>query len=304
MKSPSCASRPLNRFFKMAVMGGVESSVQLHLSRGDDLDARDESGRTPLMIAAARDHVKICKLLLEAGADASLLDSANRDALSIAEAAGATSAAATIATWISTSSERAGRSDVRSPTIAGYGPPSADSAAGWTHRSLLESPMTGHDETALLSGINLYEWDADMIGPPPESDTAITDAAVAVHEAITEHVHTDDSSNWSDLQILLPAIAVPTPSLGNSETRPDGRRIAVRKPRKDRARGADKASSIAPDPPKKPATPTGPRHSKLGYRWNCYKCTGKFFDLGKLVPQCPKCGADQRDRPPQDTPAS
>ncbi|MBY0400677.1 FYDLN acid domain-containing protein [Myxococcota bacterium] len=43
--------------------------------------------------------------------------------------------------------------------------------------------------------------------------------------------------------------------------------------------------------------PTGPRHPKLGFRWSCYGCGAKFYDLGKDEPLCPKCGADQRDRP-------
>ncbi|MEZ4279422.1 MAG: FYDLN acid domain-containing protein [Myxococcota bacterium] len=49
--------------------------------------------------------------------------------------------------------------------------------------------------------------------------------------------------------------------------------------------------------PRKPVTPTGPRHPKLGFRWSCYGCGAKFYDLGKEEPLCPKCGADQRDRP-------
>jgi hypothetical protein len=49
--------------------------------------------------------------------------------------------------------------------------------------------------------------------------------------------------------------------------------------------------------PRKPVTPTGPRHPKLGFRWSCYNCDAKFYDLGKDEPLCPKCGADQRDRP-------
>ena len=49
--------------------------------------------------------------------------------------------------------------------------------------------------------------------------------------------------------------------------------------------------------PRKPVTPTGPRHPKLGFRWACYGCGAKFYDLGKDEPLCPKCGADQRDRP-------
>lgn len=49
--------------------------------------------------------------------------------------------------------------------------------------------------------------------------------------------------------------------------------------------------------PRKPVVPSGPRHPKLGFRWSCYGCDAKFYDLGKDEPLCPKCGADQRDRP-------
>ena len=33
----------------------------------------------------------------------------------------------------------------------------------------------------------------------------------------------------------------------------------------------------------------------LGRKYTCYSCHTKFYDLGKAVPLCPKCGADQRD---------
>lgn len=39
---------------------------------------------------------------------------------------------------------------------------------------------------------------------------------------------------------------------------------------------------------------------ELGRKYNCYSCHTKFYDLGKPVPTCPKCGADQRDA--DDTP--
>ena len=34
---------------------------------------------------------------------------------------------------------------------------------------------------------------------------------------------------------------------------------------------------------------------ELGKKYTCYSCHTKFYDLGKAVPLCPKCGADQRD---------
>ena len=34
---------------------------------------------------------------------------------------------------------------------------------------------------------------------------------------------------------------------------------------------------------------------ELGKKYTCYSCHTKFYDLGKPVPLCPKCGSDQRD---------
>jgi len=35
--------------------------------------------------------------------------------------------------------------------------------------------------------------------------------------------------------------------------------------------------------------------ANLGHKYTCYSCHTKFYDLGKPVPTCPKCSADQRD---------
>lgn len=80
----------------MAVVGGVEVAVRLHIDRGDDLDSRDNRGSTPLMLAAARNKARICRLLIDAGADMLALDPSGRDALAIAKAAGALDSASTI----------------------------------------------------------------------------------------------------------------------------------------------------------------------------------------------------------------
>lgn len=80
----------------MAVWAGAEAAVSLHIARGDDPEGRDDTGLTPLMIAAARNKSAVCQLLVEAGADLSALDPAGKTALEIAIANGADEAAATI----------------------------------------------------------------------------------------------------------------------------------------------------------------------------------------------------------------
>jgi len=37
--------------------------------------------------------------------------------------------------------------------------------------------------------------------------------------------------------------------------------------------------------------------SRLGNKWECFSCGAKFYDLNKPEPLCPKCGANQLDRP-------
>ncbi len=39
----------------------------------------------------------------------------------------------------------------------------------------------------------------------------------------------------------------------------------------------------------------------LGTKHTCFKCGTKFYDLRKNPVLCPKCGADQKDAPPQPT---
>lgn len=84
----------LSRTFKLAIWVGVEISVKLHIDRGDSLDARDELGQTPLMLAAAKYRSKICKMLLDAGARLDSFDTKGRSALDIAIAANATDSVA------------------------------------------------------------------------------------------------------------------------------------------------------------------------------------------------------------------
>lgn len=86
----------LNRMLKIAVANGVENAIRVHIAKGDDLNARDEAGNTPLMIAARKNRANACRLLLENGADALLQDPDGKTASTIASEAGANEAAEVI----------------------------------------------------------------------------------------------------------------------------------------------------------------------------------------------------------------
>jgi len=58
------------------------------------------------------------------------------------------------------------------------------------------------------------------------------------------------------------------------------------------------AKRVRSGPPRTVAVTIGSgAASKLGTKWSCYQCGAKFYDLNKPEPLCPKCGADQRQRP-------
>lgn len=80
--------RKVNPLLKLAAISGVETAVKLHIRRGDDLDARDGSGATPMMLAAAKRRLGVVRLLLDAGATLALVDERGMNALAHAQKGG------------------------------------------------------------------------------------------------------------------------------------------------------------------------------------------------------------------------
>ena len=78
--STKFCSRHCGELLVAANASGGESAIRLHIHRGDDLDARDDEGQTPLMIAAARNKASVCQLLLDAGVDVGALGPCGRNA--------------------------------------------------------------------------------------------------------------------------------------------------------------------------------------------------------------------------------
>lgn len=86
----------MSRLLRIALAAGIDGAVRSHIARGDSIECRDANGLTPLMVAAERNRVGVCVLLLDAGADARAVDSAGRNALTIAMSSGALAAAGVI----------------------------------------------------------------------------------------------------------------------------------------------------------------------------------------------------------------
>lgn len=219
----------------MAVVTGVERAVRIHIDRGDDLNARDEKGQTPLMLSAARDNAAICQLLLAAGADARSRDPSGHDALAIARAAGALDAASVIeAACNPLPTDRNGPVDLTGS--AG----SRDDASGAGNgcdkdppRSTVLIPGTSAPEGAPIavddgSGFDLGGWEAEEDQVPPESDTLLSLVAAEVQTAITEHQPIDTSADWEDFEAILPDRAAPLPRVDDAEARERLRMVLLR----------------------------------------------------------------------------
>ncbi|PHV09381.1 hypothetical protein CSQ96_02520 [Janthinobacterium sp. BJB412] len=212
--------KPLNSLFRMAVLAGVEIAVRLHLSRGDDFDARDGSGMTPLMLAASKNKGAICTLLLSSGADSTLTDLNGRNALALARIAGATKAILAMESFARKSELQiemefepvSSEKTVRNFTVK------------ISQKVPAELPMLDDGEAI----VDFSDWEAEEDRPAPVADKALAEEAGAVHFNISSHIPIDRSEDWADFDAFLPEAAMPSPKIGEEEAREKTYRILRR----------------------------------------------------------------------------
>jgi RNA polymerase primary sigma factor len=185
----------LNPLLRMAALAGVETVVMLRIRRGDDLDARDGAGMTPLMLAASKNRSPVCALLVEAGADLGLCDPSGRDALCIALATGATASAEVLSVALGQ------HQPVDKPL-----PTDEVETPAWMKMVSLDDDWEPEE---------LEDWEAEKVKIPPEGDASIAEKAAAIHRSISLHVPLDSAEDWRDFEALLPEVAV-RPRLGEA----------------------------------------------------------------------------------------
>lgn len=230
----------------MAVVAGVESAVRIHIDRGDDLNARDDKGQTPLMLSAARNKASICKLLLDAGADADLLDPVGRSALNIALAAGATDAATAIEaacmpqtlqddvfrepSGIYPDEQQACAANDSQADHEDFAAPAqpAEQSDAFLEQFPANAPIIALDLDSDNAQFDLAGWVAEEELAPPEGDPTLSATAFEIQNAISEHTPIDTSSDWDGFENFLPERATPLPRADDAEARERLRLVFLR----------------------------------------------------------------------------
>ncbi len=240
----------LNRLFKVAIITGIEGSVRLHINRGDDVNARDEKGMTPLMLAAHRNKASICRLLLDAGADRHSLDSLGRNALAIAMASGSSDAAAALADTtthqpaLDLQADNVDQPEIfdsnQSPSsketsdsnlLAGPHPNSYLSANQPIHLNADLSSVSASkpdfiDDTEAI--FDLSAWEAEVEMAPPVEDASLAISATETYRLISNHIPIDTSADWDDFEAFLPERSTPLRWSDDIEARAQIRALLLR----------------------------------------------------------------------------
>lgn len=179
------AERPLNPLLKMATLAGIETAVRLLIRWGDDVNATDGNGRTPLILAAIKGHAEICRILLDSGADPEKSDNFGNNALSIATKSGL-------------------------PKLVGLFIPFSTESSG-AHlevNNFLPQVNSEAIQSSSLSkenlDISLWETEESMIAPAHDTECLTQEQAVQQQMSAHNPINTD--MEWMDVEINLPTV--------------------------------------------------------------------------------------------------
>jgi RNA polymerase primary sigma factor len=167
--------RPL---FRLAALNGLDAAVREQLRRGADVNATDQRGYSPLMLASSAGHIETCRILLEAGADLLTTDANGNDALALAR--------------------QHGREDV----------------VRLLHAHLAAAPLATadgrpveEDLSPALASSDIDGWQVDDRSILlPKSGGDVVAAGLTAQREFSDHIPVDRDEDWLDVAIDLPTI--------------------------------------------------------------------------------------------------
>lgn len=179
MAARDAGSTQMKALFRFSVLSGSVQSVELHLNRGEDIEARDDRGMTPLMLAASRGYREVCLRLMRAGAD---LTACNKDGQTARE--------------IAMNSGFADLAEVLSPVL------DPQSAGHGSRDFFAEFPLVEAHEGQLPGS----EWEAHEAPAAPPIVEQIFASASDIQSLISSHELIDRDESWTDVDVTLPDV--------------------------------------------------------------------------------------------------
>jgi len=163
----------LNKLLKLASLSGVVVAIRHHIEKGDDLNLSDAKGFTPLILAASKGHSEACSVLIDSGADISLMNNDGDSAIDIAKANGFVDLAKILEAQLISSSTG------------------------------LDLPEEVKD-TSPIDDLEINLWVAE-----PDSLTPITtnenyNKSVVIQNKISAFTPIDTDEDWEEIDIVLP----------------------------------------------------------------------------------------------------
>jgi hypothetical protein len=110
--------------------------------------------------------------------------------------------------------------------------------------------------------------------------------AAGIRQAAPKAAGTRQAATAASRKAAAKPVAKAPAASKAADTAKKGRGRAAGRPR----RGKKSAASAA-------ARDHRERKPGLGFKWACFNCGAKFYDLDKPEPVCPRCQADQREKP-------
>ena len=166
---------PLHPLLKLAVLAGSDDLVKLHISRGRNVNAIDESGRPLILLAVSKGRTGIIRILLEAGADPREKDRQGTDAFQLARALGNTEVLALL-------------EENRSASIEAEGDLETEPAEKMIEESFV---------------IDL-DWEEETESVVPANDPEYLVRAIDTQSRFSSYEFVDLDEDWSDIQADLP----------------------------------------------------------------------------------------------------
>jgi RNA polymerase primary sigma factor len=179
------AQRRLSRPFQLALRSGSVSTVRSLLALKPDLEACDEQGRTPLLIAISNGHVDCGVLLIEAGAELDARDASGRDVRDYLRLVDITSLPASLRRLL----EPATGPSAAAQTLADEGLANPEPFG-----STLTSSFDGSGDC----------WEEDVAAPSSGHDQDALAKVEQLQKLLTTHGAKAAGEDWADLEISLP----------------------------------------------------------------------------------------------------